>query len=263
MTFDAMEKSTASSEPFELYLFQGTGINIAVTSGDKEIDYLGQTFVPTTVSRDEVDVSNEVTSGQAKVYLPKNHPIAQLFVGYLPTSQVSLTIFAGHDRDPDIFVVFSGYVASSAFGDQATLICNSYQYKMQSRIPRILYQAPCPHVFGDKFCGVDLSTVTYAGVVGAISADGTGVTVTAFASLPHSLIGGIFRRGNDLRMIVDQVGDVITLITAIAGLAVSDVVLGTAGCQGTYDDCNSYLNIANFLGFDLIPILNPFDGSIT
>jgi Phage conserved hypothetical protein BR0599 len=263
MTFDAMEKSTAGSKPFELFLFQGTTINMAVTSGDLEISYVAQTFVPTTISRDEIDVSNEVTSGQMKVYVPKDHPIAQLFVAYLPTSQVALTVFAGHDGDPDIFVVFSGYVASATFGDQATLICNAFQYKMQTRIPRILYQAPCPHVFGDQFCGVDLSTVTYAGVVGAISADGTEITVTAFGALPHSLIGGYFRRGNDLRMITAQAGDVITLITPIAGLAINDVCLGTAGCQGTFSDCNSFLNIANFLGFDLIPILNPFDGSIT
>jgi hypothetical protein len=263
VTFDLMEKSTASSKPFELYLFQGTGISMAVSSGDKKVDYLAQSFVPTSISRDEVDISNEVTSGQMKCYLPKNHPIAQLFISYLPTSSVALTVFAGHDGDPDIFVVFNGTVASANFGDQATLICNSFQYKMQTRVPRILYQAPCPHVFGDKFCGVDLSTVTYAGVVGAVSADGTEVTVTAFGALPHSLKAGFLRRGNDLRMIVDQVGDVVTLITPIAGLAVGDVVLGTAGCQGTFSDCNSYLNIANFLGFDLIPILNPFDGSIT
>lgn len=262
MSFDSVEKSIELSKPYEMYLFQGTGIDIAVTSADFPVDYFAHTFVPTTINRTEVDVSSEVSSGQIKVYLPKAHPIAQLFVAYLPTSQVSLTIFAGHVGDAEVAVMFSGYVASAHFTDQAELICNSDQYKMQTKIPRILYQSPCPHIFGDSGCGVPLADHTYLGVVGAISADGLNITVTAWASLPDPLLVGYFRRGNDLRMIVNQVGDVVTLITPIADLKVGDEVQGTAGCQGTYDACNHYLNVANFLGFDLIPQINPFDGAI-
>jgi hypothetical protein len=263
MSYDSTEKSGALSKPYELYLFQGLGVDIAVTSGDLARDYFAHTFEPATIKRTEIDVSSEVTNGQIKVYVPPGSPIAELFVGYLPTSQIALTVFAGHEGDTETVVLFSGYVASSRFTDQTELVCNSDQYKLQTKIPRIMYQAPCPHIFGDPFCGVALSTVTYAGVVGAISADGTQVTVTAFASLPHSLKAGFLRRGNDLRMIVDQTGDVVTLLTAIAGLAIGDEVQGTAGCQGTFSDCVSFNNWANFMGFDLIPLLNPFDGSIT
>jgi hypothetical protein len=263
LTFDATEKSVSDSKPFELYLFQGVGINIAVTSADKTINYSSNIFPPTTIDRTEVDVSSEVTNGQIKVYLPKNHAIAQLFVGYLPTSPVALSIFAGHDGDPDVFCIFIGYVASVNFGDQAELVCNAAVYKLQTRIPRVLYQSQCPHIFGSPQCGVNLIDFTFLGVVGAISADGTQITVTAFGSTSHTLKNGFFRRGNDLRMIVDHTTDVVTLLTAIADLQVGDAILGVAGCAQTFDDCNSYNNIANFLGFDLIPILNPFDGTLT
>lgn len=262
MSFDSIEKSIELSKPYEMYLFQGVGIDIAVTSADFTAEYLSHTFTPTTINRTEQDISSEVNTGQIKVYLPKNHPIAQLFVAYLPTSQVALTIYAGHIGDSEVAVVFSGYVASARFTDQAELVCNSDAYKMQTRIPRVLYQAPCGHIFGSPGCGVPLADHSYVGAVGAISADGLEITVSAFTGLPDPLIAGYFKRGNDLRMIVGQAGDVITLITPIADLEVGDECLATAGCDQTYGTCNHYLNVRNFLGFDLIPQINPFNGAI-
>jgi Uncharacterized conserved protein (DUF2163) len=266
VSYDAIEQSTAGSRPYELYLFQGTGIDIAVTSADQTIGYLSHTFTSATISRTEVDQSSEVQSGQIKVYVPKNHPIASLFVGYLPTSPVSLTIFGSHYGDSETGVVFSGTVASAHFTDECELICNSDQYRLQSKIPRIQYQSMCPHIFGSPGCGKDLSTLTYGGVVSAISADGLSLTIPLFASLPHPFRAGYLRSGNDLRMIVDQGGVgaafFVVLIAPIAGLTIGAAVLGTAGCEQTFSACASYSNIANFLGFDLIPLLNPFDASV-
>ena len=266
MSYDAMELSTAASRPYELYLFQGTGIEEAVTSADQTIGYLSHTFIPATISRTEVDESSEVQSGQIKVYVPKNHPIASLFVGYLPTSPVSLTIFGSHYGDSETGVVFSGTVASAHFTDECELICNSDEYRLQSKIPRMQYQSMCPHIFGDAGCTKDLSALTYAGVVSAISADGLTITIPAFASLPHPFRAGYLRSGNDLRMIVDNGGSggafFVVLIAPIAGLEIGAAIAGTAGCAQTFDACVGYNNIANFLGFDLIPLLNPFDASV-
>lgn len=261
MTYAALELSTAGSKPFELYLFQGVGVNYAVTSCDVAIEYEGNTYQPTTISRDEVDMSSEVTSGQTKVYLPPDHPIAALFIPYLPTSEIDITVFAGHQGDPDIFVVFSGTVASGRFTEQCELVCNSAQYLLQNKIPRILYQSVCPHIFGDSGCKKVVPT--FSGTVSAISADGTEITVPAFASLSAPLVAGYFIRQNDMRAIVAQAGDVVTLSAGIADLEVGDACIGKAGCQGTFAACSFYNNVANFLAFDLIPILNPWDSSLT
>ena len=266
MSYDAIEKSNASSKPYELFLFEGTGIEMAVTSADQAISYLSHVFSPATISRTEVDQSSEVQSGQIKVYVPKDHPIAQLFIAYLPTSPVSLTVFGSHYGDSETGVVFSGTVASAHFTDECEIVCNSDQYRLESKIPRIEYQSACPHIFGDEGCTVDLATVTYVGAVSAISADGLTITVPAFAGLPHPLKAGFLRRGNDVRMIVDQGGSggatFVVLIAAITGMEIGDSVEGVAGCQQTFDSCVEYNNVDNFLGFDLIPLVNPFDGSI-
>lgn len=261
MSYDSVEKSVFDSQPYELFLFQGIGISFALTSSDVEIAYLDQTYEPSTITRSEMEHSNEVVSGQLKIYLPTSHPLAQLLLPYLPSSPIAVTIFGSHFSDTETVVIFTGSVASARFTDQCEITCNSDQYLLQRKIPAELYQSPCSHIFGDSACGINLALHTYAGSISAIDTTGTVITVPAFGSLPDSLRGGYFRRGNDVRMIVDHTGSQITLIAGISGLQVADAVSGVAGCQLTYDSCVHYKNVRNFLGFDLIPTINPFNGS--
>lgn len=261
MSFDALEQQDSGAKPYELYLFEGTGIFFPLANTDELITYLGNSFVPTNITRSESEQSNEVVSGQMKIYISKDHPLAQLFLPYLPTSPVAITIYGSHYGDSETVVLFTGQVASARFTDQCELTCNSDQYLLQRKIPQQLYQAPCSHVFGDAGCGINLVDHTYLGTISAIDATGTVLTVTGFGSLPDSLKGGFLRRGNDMRMIVAHSGTSITLLSAVADLDVGDSVQGVAGCQLTFAACSAYKNTFNFLGFDLIPTINPFDGS--
>ena len=218
-------------------------------------------YQPTSITRSEVDQSNEVVSGQLKVYIPENHPLAQLVLPYLPASQIAVTIFGSHYGGSQTVTLFVGTLSSARYTDQCEITCNSAQYLLQRKIPLQTYQAPCCHIFGDIGCGISLGDHTYSGTISAIDSTGTILTVPEFASLPDPLLAGFVRRGNDVRMIVAQVGDVVTILSPIGGLEVGDALLGIAGCQLTFEACTAYKNIANFLGFDLIPITNPFDGS--
>lgn len=261
MSFDPIEKSGASAEPYELYQFQGLGITFLLTSADEEITYLGQQYTPTTISRSELEQSNEVVSGQLKVYLPKNHPLSLIMLPYLPASPITLTIFSSHYSDSETVVIFTGDVASARFTTQCELTCNSEQYRLQRKIPFQLYQAPCAHVFGDDECGINLVDHTYSGTITVIDSTGTVLTVPAFASIPDSLRAGFITVGTQVRMIVAHAGNQVTLLSPIAGLTTGSACSGTAGCRLIFSDCEFYKNIRNFLGFDLMPIDNPFDGS--
>lgn len=261
MSYNALENQGFGAEPYELFLFQGVGVSYALTNADEPITYLGQVYQPETISRGEVDQSNEVVSGQLKIYLRKDHPLAALMLLYLPPSPIAVTVFGSHYADTETVVLFQGAIASARYTDQCEITCNSGQYLLQRKIPTQLYQAPCTHIFGDAGCGIALSAHTYSGVISAIDSTGTIITVPAFASLPDSLQAGYLRQGTSVRMIVAHSGSQITLLNPISGLAVGQAVSGVAGCQLTFAACAAYNNIANFLGFDLIPILNPFDGS--
>jgi hypothetical protein len=261
MSYDSSEKSGSASQPYELYLFQGTGINFAVTNSPTDITHLAQVYSATNVTRTECEISNEVVSGQIKVYLPVDHPLAQLLLPYLPSTPVAITIFGLHFDDVDEVVLFTGEVASARFTDQCELTCNSAQYLLQRKIPQQLYQAPCSHIFGDAGCGANLADHTFAGSVSAIDSTGTVLTIPAFASLADPLKGGYLKKGNDLRMIVDQSGSTITILSPIVGLNAPAAVTAIAGCNLDFASCQHYGRQSSFLGFDLIPTVNPFDGS--
>jgi uncharacterized phage protein (TIGR02218 family) len=261
MSFDSLEQSQASGEPFELYLFQTTGQSFFLTSSDEEITYLGETYEPQTLRRDEMQETAEVDSGEIKVYIPTSHPLAELFIPGLPPAPVQLTIFAGHFGDSDILAIYGGSVASSAFDDECQLIIRSDKYLLNRKIPKQLYQGLCNHIFGDRGCGIDLALFTYVGVVASIDPTGTVITVAAFSSISPAgrLKGGYLAKGNTAaRAILAHSGTSVTLMSPIAGLAVGDEVRGIAGCAHTYPACASYNNVPNFLGFDLIPSINPF-----
>jgi hypothetical protein len=262
MSYNTIEQSTDSSQAYELYLFQTAGQSFFYTSADEAIDYLGATYEPVTIHRTEMEHSNEVVSGQVKVYVPPGSPIAQLLIPYLTPSPMTLIIFGGHYGDAEVVMLFSGDVSSAAIDKECEIFVYSAQYILQRKIPKQGYQAPCVHVFGDEGCTMILDNFTTDGVVAGISTDGLTITVPQFNSLAHGLAGGYFRRGNDVRMIVSQAGPQVVLLSPISGLAVGQLVKGVAGCQLTYAACQSYNNVAHFLGFDLIPLTNPFTQTI-
>lgn len=260
MSYDLLEKSGFGSQPYELYLFQATGISYALTNAEKPITYLGEVYAPATITRSDAELSNEVVSGQIKVYLPVDHPLSELLIPYLPSSPIAVTIFGSHYGDSETVVVFTGEVASARFTDECEITCNSAQYLLQRKIPQQLYQSPCTHIFGDAGCGALLVDHTYTGTISAIDSTGTVLTIPAFASLPDSLKAGYLKRGTDVRMIVDHIGSTVKLISAIPGLS-TEAVSGVAGCALDFSTCAHYGRTSSFLGFDLIPTINPFDGS--
>jgi uncharacterized phage protein (TIGR02218 family) len=261
VSFDALEKQGSGALPYELYLFQSVGISFPLTSADVAITYLGQVYQPTTVTRDSIEQSNEVVAGQMKVFIPKDHPLAQLLVPYLPSAPFSIILYGSHYADSETVTLFTGTIASARFTDQCEITCNSTQYLLQRKIPQQLYQSPCSHIFGDPDCGADLAAHTYNGTVTAISPDGTVLTIPAFSSLPDTLKAGYLKFGDDYRMVVAHSGATVTLISAIPAMAAGAAVAGTAGCALDFATCAHYGRTSSFLGFDLIPTVNPFDGS--
>lgn len=261
MSFDSKEQSGFAAQPYELFLFQGTGISFALTSAEEEITYLEQVYTPATIARSESEQSSEVVSGQVKIYIPKDHPLAKMCIPYLPSAPIAVTIFGSHYSDSETVVVFVGVLSSARFTDQCELLCNSAAYYLQRRIPQQIYQAPCSHIFGDPGCGAALADHTYEGTITAIDSTGTVLTIPAFASLPDPLKAGYLKVGDEYRMIVDQAGATVTLISAIPGLVAPAPCEATAGCNLDFTSCAHYSRTISFLGFDLIPAVNPFNGS--
>lgn len=261
MTIDAREKSTYSSEPWECYLFSCGALEWKYTSGDETRVLFGKTFTPEAITRTEITQNQEMNSGEITVKLPLDNPVARLFTGQSPSQPVSLVVYRGQEGDAEITTTFTGIVASAPCKGTAELKVVTDQDALKIGIPALTYSSQCPRVLFSRGCGVDKAaymvpaTLTYA--------SGRVIKSAAFATKPN----GYFNAGwveleGAAQTVVSHVGDTLTLVDPLAGVAVGLVVIAYPGCQGTEAYCHdTFNNLDNCLAFSHIPSINPFGGS--
>lgn len=260
MTFAAREISRYFGKPFELFLFSTTGASYYYTSADRAITYNSKTYSPLPMKRTEVDQNSEAKSGAIKVTIPRTSDIAGLFVAFIPESPLSLVIYKGHTGDPDneVVVEFTGSVISAEFDDHCTLVCAPEQELLKRRVPVQQFLSMCPWVLYGAGCNLNKDNFRVTGTVSSVSS----VTVQAavFATKPDGWFrSGYLEYGNQRRLIVAHVGNTVTLVSQMMGLANGASIFAYAGCNRTESDCkNKFNNFTRFWGFTHIPNQNPF-----
>ena len=262
MTFDARETSVHAGQPFELYLFQTQTQTWRLTSADRAITFNNNSYEPEAIFRTASSQGQELKSGALTVTIPKTHELAQLFVSFIPPTPLSLVIFRGHEGEPESEIVthFTGRITMALFGDDCELRAVPEQEILQKRIPGPKYQKPCNHILYDSGCTVDKALFNVSGPLTFVDDDV--IKAAAFATQPDGwLDSGYIEFGTERRMILNHVGDTLTLLTGLASLTVGTVVTAFAGCKRTIADCDiKFANLPHFFGFEFIPARNPFDG---
>lgn len=271
MSYDSRERSISSGQPFELYYFVTETQAWLLTSGDKERSYQGRIYTPEAIVRTNTSQSVEAKGGHIKVSLPQDHELAQLFVGFIPSTPVFLTIFRGHDGEPESETVvnFTGRVQSAQFttADKCDLDCAPEQELLQREIAAPCFQRPCNRVLFDEGCTVDRELWRLAAILTDVSADGLTLKAAEFASKPDGWwTTGYIEKDSSRRMVVAHVGDTVTLMNAQNGLGVGQAVSIFPGCDRTYDGAQGcqakFANGANFMGWQWIPTKNPFSSGV-
>jgi uncharacterized phage protein (TIGR02218 family) len=136
----------------------------------------------------------------------------------------------------------------------------SYLFKLNQQMPRMMLQPACRWVLGDAGCTLDLSNFTEAGVV---SSQGTSLQIQS--QTPLTQADGYFTQGivtmtsghnMGLSMSVKQYkGGVINLTKPfLFPVQPGDTFQVTAGCDHTYATCQQkFGNLVNFGGMPWIP----------
>lgn len=271
MTYDARESSTASGQPYELYLFQTQTQSWRVTSADEEKLYLGAYYAPEVIVRTNTSASSEVKGGHIKVTIPKDHEIARLFIAFIPNAPLTLVIYRGHEgeAESEMKVAFIGRVLLGRFttDDTCELDCAPVTEILKRNIATACYQRPCNRILFDDGCGLSNAAWKVSGEVQAVSADGLTVTIAECATKADGwFAAGHIAKGIERRMVVTHAGSVITLINPLIGLAAGDEVEVYAGCDRTYSGTNGcttkFSNGVNFMGWEWIPARNPFSSGL-
>lgn len=246
----------------ELYKFVGSdGQSWHWTSADHEYEYLGDTYAPIPIERDEIVHTSDVARSTLSVRVPRTNPLGLLLATGQLDAVVSLTIFDLEDELEPI-VVWKGRVAAGrGSGAQIAIECEYILASLNRNGLNPRWLKMCPHALYRRGCNLDPDDWATAATVTVV--DGAQLTVPLADLEPDNwYFGGMLRFADTYRLIIGHVGDQITLLGEIPALAADDDVSIYPGCDHTPEKCDqTFDNLLNYGGRPWLPAKNPMGGS--
>ena len=269
MTFAAQETSDYGGKPIELFLFRtGSSLEWTYTNIAETQVFLGREYDPIPIARNDWSQAGSEQSQTLEITVPKDTPVVDQFLPYLPIAPVQITVYRKHDLDLDeeYAPFFIGSVVSCVVNedDQAVLTCRPIGGHLQRRVPWPTYQATCNWALYSTGCGANREVFKTVGTVSAVS--GLDVSATAFGALDDGWFtaGYVIREATqEIRFITNHVGATLTLSAAFPNLQGGETLNAYAGCDRLEATCIAkFDNQVHFLGFPRIPTKNPFKDNI-
>lgn len=267
MTYASRETSRFGGQPVECYKFTQGVTTWLYTSADEQVILpTAGTFAPQVIKRGELNFSREDTGEQLEMRVPRANEVAALFIGDLPSTAIGIIVYRAHRGDEDSpVVIFAGKVIQCRFEESEAVLIGSSLLSLLSRaVPTLALQTPCNHVLYSQGCGVNPATSRDSIDVDTVA--GAALTSSDFALRADGWFnGGRVQTGDgETRMIVNHVGDTVTLISACPNLSAGDTIWAYWGCDHLEATCASkFSNRDNHLGWSRLPGKNPFSGRIT
>lgn len=264
-TYDERERERYSGQPIEGFRFvQGETVWL-YTSADREITLPIGTFAPEPITRSQVQHSKEDSGEKMEITVGVANPVAAFFIGSVPTSPVWLTVYRAHRGDEAATVtIYTGKITRARFrGSEAVLVGTSVSAMLTRGVPNLKMQTPCNHVLYSAECGANPTASRDAITVTTV--DGLTVTSNDFALQPDQWFRGgrLETAEGESRFIADHIGDTVTLISPVPGLASLDEIFAYWGCDHLEATCAAKFDrLENYLGWSRLPGRNPFTGRI-
>jgi len=266
--FNTYESGQEISRPFELYTFTIGSAVYRYTSAEDSITESADTFTPVNIRRSKLRGGGPDSRTEALVLsLPGSNTIVKRYISSVPGVKADVVIerMQRDDTSEEVIRIFEGRITSVAFEDNGRRAKVEVKPRVsaQSRpVPRFTYQGLCNHVLYDGACGADDTDPTYRLSSATVTAE-SGNTITVSGASAYTdgwFTGGYVESGDDYRLVIDHVGDLLTLhlpfATSVDGIAVNVF----AGCSHNIATCKSkFNNVVNFGGFAFVPTKNIFE----
>lgn len=270
--------SLKATQPVEAYTFTGSFKTYRYTSYERQITVDGQPHIPAPISRGAVKAGDHTQDQlDVEVTLPVTLEVVQdyAFLTSPPKLRMVLTAF---DRDvsnmyvtqaspgtPGGVILWSGTVAAFSVTDRLARVRvpSNFTRALQTVVPSVFYQNPCNHVLYDSRCKV-LET-NFETITNVTSINNEVIEVTDDGRADNFLNAGSIqnRRTLERRLILTNIGNVITMNLPFTSVRVSDEVRLLAGCDHSFTTCrDKFSNFRNYGGHPFIPFNNPFEGRI-
>ena len=287
MTFIAQEESVESAAPVELFRFASLEDTFTYTSGNVEVVFGGNTYVPRAISRGEDQIESLDDQRRVVVKMPATDPFVARYFATLPAQPDVLTIYKRHTTDgptPETVTVFRGKVANVAVeGNEAIVNALSDASILQRTIPMQTTRNLCNHVLFDSRCKVVETSFGMDVTITGISADALVISVSSSDTIPATgnalsaqltadstfFNGGTLERSNLERRMVRSIADLggnqaqITVLLPFASISVGSTFRLFAGCDHRFPTCSGkFSNETNYGGFPHVPRKNPFQSGL-
>jgi hypothetical protein len=280
MSFSSFEVSVENSQPVELYRIELGTESFEYTTSEHSVTHATLTYLPEAIKRGKVGDGPEERGTIFEVEFPGDNDFVTRYVSVVPGQRALMTVRRLQRLDtptPEAIVIFIGYVRSVSFVDQghrAKVAAAPISAATSRPVPRFTYQGLCNHVLYDSGCKVSSTNATWKLSNGTVTTvDGNDVVVPEAAGFPDGWFTGGFleaQGGQDARMVLNHVGDTLTILLPFPFSAVGQLVNVYAGCDHTIETCDTKFftpedtdsNVLNFGGFAFVPHRNIFSSGI-
>lgn len=263
-TFDQAERSFWGGRPEELFLFQvlGGGPTYRYTSGRLPVSFAGFPFFPKALDRGNFTFKKDYSGNDTlELTVQSDLELLKHFKIIVPRRTMTLTIYRRHrgSADLDAVPVFIGRVRGVSWeGAKAIVSCDS-MYAMAKRGGlNLSYQVSCNRFIYDAGCQLQKADWRLVGELEKV--DGLNVYSLVFAQKPDGWWKyGFIETADGNYLVVDHVGNRVTLMHAMEGVKPGEFISIYAGCNRTLDQCwDKFNNGLNYLGFPWSPADNVF-----
>ncbi|WLJ71050.1 hypothetical protein [Sphingomonas phage Kimi] len=271
--YDDLEESVAASAPVEGYKFSGTFRDYLYTSANRKIEIATgpggalERYYPVAVTRSRIKAGTQEDENLSlDLEIPFDTDVVLDYAYAQTPPKLRLEVYRQQSDNPAAFTLFwQGVVRGfNVAGRLAKVqVPSIFSLALQGEIPNVYYQAPCNHILYDERCSVSRATNMAARVVGGVS--GVTINLTSSPGTDADFAAGeiVNMRTGERRLILSNVGAVVTIGYAFVDIRPGDNVQLFRGCDHSLATCKAkFNNVINFGGHPYIPADNPFEGSL-
>jgi uncharacterized phage protein (TIGR02218 family) len=264
MTYQTDDESVHDGNPVELFEFTGptAALTYHYTSYTESVTYDSDTYLPEPMMRSSIDIESGGDVPEVLVEMPSSLNVVLEYGVKIPPRTTLLTIWRRHTPTGAVTKYWEGVITSiSIVGNKATFrTASTLDDAAHSKIPSSYFQALCNHMLYDDMCQVARGSYDQATTVASLSGDT--VTVNSVGGQPNNYFkaGEIVRDvDGERRLILQQIGTVLTINKAFRTLAATNAVTLYAGCTHAIAACKTkFSNVANFGGHPNMPEKDPY-----
>lgn len=273
MTFSAFETSVEGGQPVELYILTVGATTYRWNNSEDTLTIDGNDYTPLSIERSKIVQGPEDRNQTVTFTVPGTIPFVTPYINSVPAAQAVMTVRKLHRPDfpgPEVVTIYRGIVKAVNFDDEngrkSEIATQPFVSGLNRPIPRFVYKGLCNNTLYDDFCQVDDTDPAYRASLDVTAVSGNTLTIPGLDSFGDGWFdGGLIETSGqgDARMILNQVGNVVTLHLPFSQGVLNETVTILAGCAHTIAVCKSkFDNVINFGGFAFVPTLNPFESGI-